>query len=236
MVEGKGLDAEVSPNYTHLLMASNDHWVVPAGADERRFFIVDVGEERKQDIPYFRKLMRGMVQEGGQENLLHHLMTLDLEDYEVRQVPQTDALREQKLLTLGGEEQWWLEKLMDGRITRGATEWQTSVQKDRLQADYLRYAEEQRLFRRASPTVLGRFLARMLPKGWPRSVQRMTDVERDDGHGHSNVTRERAYWYDIPTLDVCRKMWDQKYGGPFDWPDETEEDNAPAPGAKRDPY
>lgn len=222
MVEGKGLDAEVSPNYVHLLMASNDHWVVPAGADERRFFILDVGEERKQDIPYFRQLTKTM-REGGQENLLHYLMTLDLDDFEVRIVPQTDALREQKMLSLNGEEQWWLERLMDGRITRGSPGWQMSVQKDRLQSDYLRYAEDQRLFRRASPTVLGKFLNRHLPKTWPRSVQRMTDVERDDGHGHSRVVRERAYWYDFPSLDVCRKAWDKKYGGPFDWP-EVEED------------
>jgi hypothetical protein len=233
MVEGKGLDAEVSPNYTHLMMASNDHWVVPAGADERRFFIIDVGEERKQDIPYFRSLMKGLAA-GGSENLLHYLMTLDLEDYEVRVVPQTDALREQKLLTLGGEEQWWLERLMDGRTTRGCHDWQTSVQKDHLQRDYLRFAEDQRFMRRASPTVLGRFLTRQLPKTWPRSVQRMTDVERDDGQGHTQVTRERCYWYDLPTLDVCRKAWDQRYGGPFDWPsDDIEADPAPRKG---EPY
>jgi hypothetical protein len=235
IVEGKGVDAEPSPNFVHLLMASNDHWVVPAGADERRYYILDVGEERKQDAAYFRDLYRQM-DEGGREALLHYLMTLDLEGYEVRHVPQTDALREQKMLSLNGEEQWWLERLMDGRTTRGAPGWQSSVQKDRLQSDYLAYAESQRHFRRVSPTVLGRFLVRQLPASWPRSMQRMTDVERDDGRGHVEVVRERAYWYELPSLEICRNSWDKKYGGPFDWP-EVEEDLPPTvQGKLSDPY
>ena len=36
IVEGKGVDAEPSPNYVHLMMASNSDWVVPSGPDERR--------------------------------------------------------------------------------------------------------------------------------------------------------------------------------------------------------
>lgn len=235
MVEGKGVDAEASPNYTHLLMASNDHWVVPAGADERRYFIVDVGEERKQDAVYFRDLWAKM-NAGGLESLLHYLMTLDISNFEVRMVPQTEALREQKLLSLGPEEQWWLERLMDGRTTRGASDWQREVQKEHLQRDYLRYAEEQRFMRRSSPTVLGRFLARILGKGWPKSTQRMTDVEVDDGRGHSTVKRERVYWYDLPSLEECRKLWDKKYGGPFDWPSDVADDPSVQTHLPDDPY
>jgi hypothetical protein len=48
IVEGKGLDAEVSPNYVHLIMASNDQWVVPAGADERRYYILTWGRGRSR--------------------------------------------------------------------------------------------------------------------------------------------------------------------------------------------
>jgi hypothetical protein len=217
IVEGKGVDAEPSPNFVHLLMASNDHWVVPAGADERRYYILDVGEEKKQDTAYFRALYRSM-DEGGREALLHYLMTLDLSNFEVRTVPNTEALQEQKLLSLSGEEQWWLERLMDGRTSAGAREWQESVQKEHLQRDYLRYAEDQRLFRRVSPTVLGRLLGRYLPPGWPKSVQRVTELERDDGRGGSTWEKARCYWYDLPALDVCRAAWDKKFGGKTMWP------------------
>lgn len=234
VVESKGVDAEAGPNFTHLMMASNDTWVVPAGSDERRYLVVDVGEDKKQNLDYFRKLARQM-DEGGREALLHYLMTLDLTDFEVRSVPNTEALQEQKLLSLSGEEQWWMEKLMDGRITSGALGWQDTVQKDHLQRDYLLYADSQRLFRRASPTVLGRLLARLMPKPWPKSNQRVTDVERDDGRGGVTWERTRVYWYDIPNLETCRASWDKKFGGRTRWP-EVEEDEGQLVRDVSDPY
>lgn len=125
---------------------------------------------------------------------------------------------------------------MDGRITRGAPDWQIEVQKEHLQRDYLRFAEDQRLMRRASPTVLGRFLARQLPKTWPRSTQRMTDVEKDVGTGGVKWARERAYWYEFPPLEACRAAWDKKYGGPFDWPKDEAETERQSGDKDGDPY
>ena len=34
-------------------MASNDLHVIPAGGDERRFFVVDVGDGKKENHAYF---------------------------------------------------------------------------------------------------------------------------------------------------------------------------------------
>ena len=36
-IERKGQDTETVPNMLHILMASNNQWIVPAGLDERRF-------------------------------------------------------------------------------------------------------------------------------------------------------------------------------------------------------
>lgn len=108
VVEGKGVDAEISPNYLHLLMASNSEWVVPAGPEERRFFVLDVGDDRMQDKEYFRALREGL-DAGGSENLLHFLMTYDLSNYEVRAVPKTKALEEQKAHSLGAFERELME-------------------------------------------------------------------------------------------------------------------------------
>lgn len=115
IVEGKGVDAEVASNYVHLIMASNEGWVVPAGADERRYFVLDVGEGKKQNKAYFRALHQAM-NEGGREALLHFLMTYDLSDFEVRDVPQTEALRDQKQQSLSPQEEWWLDVLQSGVI------------------------------------------------------------------------------------------------------------------------
>lgn len=81
VVEGKGIDAEAAPNFTHIILASNANWVVPAGADERRFLVLEVSARRMQRKRYFRRIVESM-DAGGRENLLHFLMTYDLAGFQ----------------------------------------------------------------------------------------------------------------------------------------------------------
>lgn len=239
VVEGKGIDAEIGLNTTHLIVGGNKAWLVPAGHDERRFLVLDVAEEKKQDLAYFKAVTKAL-KNGGRESLLHFLLTYELDEFEVRAVPKTAALGDQKVMSLTPEEQWWLERLMDGRTLSTSPDWQTSVLKDRVTADYLRYAESQRIMRRAAPVVLGKFLSSIMPKDdtgkplWPKSFQRTTEVEKDDGKGHTHVVRERAYWYDIPDLEACRTSWNAHYGGSFTWP--IEEVDRMVEWKEGDPY
>ena len=53
MIEPKGVDSFPMPNRLKILMASNNDWVVPASADERRYFVLDVPDTRKGDKAYF---------------------------------------------------------------------------------------------------------------------------------------------------------------------------------------
>jgi hypothetical protein len=75
--------------------------VVPAGVDERRFFALEVGDGKKQDKPYFRDIQKDL-EAGGYANLLHHLLNLDIKNFEVRDVPPTPFLDDQKARTLRG--------------------------------------------------------------------------------------------------------------------------------------
>ena len=59
-IERKGLDVIAARNCLHIVIASNSDWVVPAGPDERRFFVLDVASERKQDPAYFDPLYAEM--------------------------------------------------------------------------------------------------------------------------------------------------------------------------------
>ncbi len=121
VVEGKGVDAEISPNFLHVLMASNSDWVVPAGEFERRFFVLDMGNDHRQDRDYFRSLREGL-DAGGMENLLHYLLTYDLSDYEVRAVPSTKALEEQKAYSLGPFERELVECAQLGTFPQSVSE------------------------------------------------------------------------------------------------------------------
>lgn len=225
MIEGKGVDAEAAPNFVHLMMASNSDWVVPAGGDERRFFVLDVGDEKIQDKTYFKSI-RKELDNGGREAFLHLLMTRDLSEFDVRHFPKTAALQEQKVLSMSPEEQWWFEKLMDGRLLNDG--WQGDLTKADLHRDYLNYAERQKIMRRASPTALGKFLKRALPGHYPRAFQRMAEVEEQNSFGSSSWRKVKAWFYEMPNLERARAHWDERFGGPYTWPEDEVEGEAAA--------
>lgn len=233
MIEGKGVDAEAAPNFVHLMMASNSEWVVPAGADERRFFVLDVGDAKMQDKGYFKAIQK-QLDNGGREAFLHLLMTRDLTDFDVRHFPKTAALQEQKVLSMTPEEQWWFEKLMDGRLLDDG--WQGEVTKAALHRDYLAYAERQKIMRRASPTALGKFLKRAMPGHYPRPFQQMAEVSEQDSYGQERYRKVKAWFYEMPNLELSRKHWDDRFGGPYTWPEDELEVGEAASRSVREPF
>jgi hypothetical protein len=95
LIEPKGVDAFTAPNRIRLIIASNADWVIPAGAEARRFFALDVSEARRQDRDYFRAITE-QLNSGGREALLFELRYRDLRGFDVGDVPHTAALAEQK--------------------------------------------------------------------------------------------------------------------------------------------
>jgi hypothetical protein len=147
-IEPKGQNVILCRNRLHIIMASNEDWVVPAGLDERRYFMLDVGEERKQDLAYFAGIMEQM-DNGGCAALLHELLNHDVSKFQVRKVPDTDALDDQKKRSLKTEVAWLHEVLARGYVYRsklGLTDefnrWIEWVSTDLLHASYLDYANQ----------------------------------------------------------------------------------------------
>ena len=114
-IERKGVDAYTAPNYTRILFTSNEEFVVPASLDERRFAVFDVGNSRKQDSEYFAAL-DNWYNSGGAEALLHYLRNFNLTNINLRLVPQTDALTDQKLEALDNVTEWLYNCLQNGEI------------------------------------------------------------------------------------------------------------------------
>ena len=224
IVEGKGIDAEVAANYVHLIMASNDDWVVPAGADERRYFVLDVGEERKQDTAYFRAIHKAM-NEGGREALLHYLLTYDLSAFEVRKVPQTDALLKQKELSLTPESEWLLGVIEMGEIPGRWIETtndpfrrvRPSRDDGRLKGLFTLMREGNPKLRAASDKKLGGFLRK-----WG-----FTD------HKHSSGRSWRGWMF--PELRDLRQKWTAQFGR-RNWETDDWWIGETEPGQGEDPY
>jgi hypothetical protein len=101
LIELKGTDSFQAPNRMKIILSSNSDWVVPAGKDARRFFVLDVSEAKKQDTEYFGAIVTQM-ESGGREAYLDDLLHRDLSGFNVRDVPQTAALAQQKMHTRRG--------------------------------------------------------------------------------------------------------------------------------------
>lgn len=208
-IEAKGVDVESAPNYVHLIMASNEDHVVPATGDERRYLVLDVGTDAQQQSSYFRAIAR-QLDAGGREALLHMLLTHDISSFEVRDVPQTDALKEQKDLSLLPVQDWWLNKLRDGVLFPNDSEWPADVRKEQLVGDYQDHTRRWQVSSRGNLTALGKFLQKMCPR--LSIIQRLARWKEHTEDGYTRDREGRAYFWVLPSLDVCRARWDEVHG------------------------
>ena len=71
-----GLRRQV-PNHLHTMITTNHEWAVSAGEGARRYFVVEVSDEKAQDPTWFDPLRRDLG-EGGLAEFLHLLLNLQL--------------------------------------------------------------------------------------------------------------------------------------------------------------
>jgi hypothetical protein len=112
-VELKGVDLFMMPNFTRFLMCSNESWVVPAGADARRWFVTDVGSDKKGDRAYFDAMIAEMNY-GGREAWARELMEWPIDDGVLRNPPDTWEMSKQRLQSFSAPEQFFIDLLAEG--------------------------------------------------------------------------------------------------------------------------
>jgi hypothetical protein len=110
IIEMKGKDVFEVRSYLRLMLATNSEWAAPVSLTDRRYFVLNVANSRKNDHDFFKQLIYEQ-NNGGSESLLKVLMDFDLSDFEVRSIPETPARLDQKFLSMEPIEKWWLEIL-----------------------------------------------------------------------------------------------------------------------------
>ncbi|WP_154664678.1 DUF5906 domain-containing protein [Gemmobacter nectariphilus] len=212
MIEGKGRDAYQSPNHLHIVMSSNEDWVVPASIDERRFAAFAVSDARKGQRGYFTDLVAEM-DGGGLAAMLHDLLGLDLGEWHPRwNIPQTDELMAQKLASVSGPAAVALELLMRGEtplVEREDGRWPTIRDGERVfipTSDLASWAAARRLVPEVRPGLterLGHELSRAAGPG--AEAKRETVARR----------QVRGWW--LPALPEARRLWAGSHGLAVDW-------------------
>lgn len=200
-VEEKFEKAQMAKNYVHLIMASNSEHVVPADLDERRFLVLKVSNDQKQNPDYFEAIQKEM-DDGGYAALLQFLLSVDLSGYIVQNVPKTEALVRQKIISMDDTQKFVYEYLNDPR------EYQEIVGVKEFFAKYISYCDDQKTRGdRKTKTELQMSMQKMFPGDYPRISRR-----RIDGRDSSP-----KMCYEFPPLSEARKSFDKLHHGPFPW-------------------
>ncbi len=203
-IERKGFDLQSVRNLLHIVIASNNDWVIPASMDERRYCVLNVSDRYIGDLNYFKALATE-ADNGGLGALLYYLQNKDISDFDVRDIPKTQGLTDQKLQSLDAVMTWWYQKLCDGVLLDGYA-WNEAVPSDTLYKSYVNAAQQQGVHRRSGETAFGLALRKALPKGWPKKSRQKAV------HEPERIKSERVSHYEFPSLTICRKRFSEVLG------------------------
>lgn len=226
-IEVKGGAIFQATNMLHLMMASNEKWVVPMIAGERRVAAFDVLDSFKGDYYYFR-LITDELEQGGYAAMLDELLHYDLNGYEVRNVPETGVLCEQREFTLSPVQAWWREVLERGYVYRSQMGledklhvWHSDVSTELLYASYCQYVQQRHERFEQRSTVL-RFLIDDL-KYAKKRVRNLITGERMTKQGPEVVRNFCPQTLRIGTLPQARELFAALMNiESWDWPEPEE--------------
>lgn len=205
-MERKGIDIVQVRNCAHVLMASNDDWVVPAGEHERRFCVIDVSSHRRGDIPYFGAI-RAQMAAGGLAAMLHELQTRDISAFDVYDFPHTAAEVDQQLATMDGKNGWLRDALLHGWVA--GAEWSEHgalVSKSAAYDDYVRHSQAQREYRPEKREAFWKYLRKVMGEvGAVITTSQTHGGERSAG---------------LPPLSQAREAFERMLGRKLSWSDD----------------
>jgi hypothetical protein len=233
-VEHKGINSYKTRNLLRLFILGNDEHIIRAGIEARRFFVSECGSDNIRDGEYFSAIKK-QLEDGGYAALLHHLLHVDLTGFDVRAVPETAELREQKAYSLTGAKDLIVQLAMSGLIPGGdVREQDTDVYDgngvefvdavgvnlstiDQLYDHNRKKVREDRGAVEINLAAIVEWANKKKPAEWGRiNFQQLRDVLGVKGLGLASVQRRIGpdhkvcrYWL-LPPLPEFRKLIDEK--------------------------
>jgi len=146
LIEGKGKDRITVRNFKHVILSSNEDWPVHLDPDDRRFLVIQVSEQRKEDHEYF-KAMQEQLNNKGYEALLYDLLHEDLTDFNPRRMPSSADSFSIKMRSADSPHRYIYETLCEEGFSIGMDTlnsdpvWQPMISKEAVYKDYVAWCE-----------------------------------------------------------------------------------------------
>lgn len=218
-VEDKFFRAWTAPSHLRIIMTSNNDQVVRADGSDRRYAVFEVTNPYQNDPDARRRYFGQMVEQmetGGYEAMLGELLTRDISAWNPEAIPETEALKRQKLLNVSNDPvtAWYLSRLEDGidilsgETSHGAYEWSQRdtvwVPVRAVLADYAEFAK--RHGHRGDDRRLKNKLARYMPIGFESKAKPENAL----------INGKQVKSYPFPPLQEARRLFAEMSGFTFD--------------------
>ena len=196
--ERKGVDAIIYKNMIHMFIASNSEWVIPAGRNSRRWFVLDVPPTKMGDHSYFSSIQDEM-ENGGKGAFLQQMLNRPVTS-NLRVAPETAALETQRSLsaTYPTAVMWWSRCILREKIDtpderefdpeNANTSWPSIVSKDGFYTEYEMWC----VARKEYPVHYNMFCMEMKTLGVLQT--------------RPTINKKRVRVFTIPPLDESREI------------------------------
>ena len=234
-IEAKYINALEVPNCLHIMMASNEEWVVPADLRSRRFFVLNVPDTYVDNYAYFEAI-RKQLDAGGYAAMLHELLNRDITAFNVRNIPNTEGLEQQRHLSLDTLHAWWLDCLERGYVFKsklGLEEvfgvWdEGSCSTELLLASYREFAKDRNERRPANRVQLGKFMVKMgrIASRRRGGIVGEHRIAKKDATGREAepFTKPNPSGYRLGDLSLARAAFEEKTKIVIEWDGGTVDD------------
>lgn len=222
-IEGKGLDQVTVPNKIHVMMASNEEWVVPVGPFERRYVVSNANNKWLGKTAKW-KALREELDNGGYRRMLFDLLRRPLGDFHPRMIVRNTALAEQHLHSMPPIQTFLFNAVHDG-VWPGATvdpaaNWSADPIQfpvDDAKAEFDMWAKAQGITPgnsgRANKAEFEKQILATLP-GAKVVHRKVPDDVAPSIRRHSDG---RLFCFELPPLSDCRAAFDALLKAPQAW-------------------
>lgn len=195
-IEPKGIDVITVDKFYRVMLIDNSEWLVNASKDERRYLVLQVNPQQAQNPEYFGEVMhQGKPRQEVCADVFGVLSSI-IHDVDMTRAYETEALMDQKQLSMNSIEQWLYEALdKDSGVSLTGCKginFDIRLKKAEVHNGYLSWYDDSRLLtkdRYSNPRVFGRKFTKILSDGNKKIL---------DGNNHGyliNIDLARAHFY-----------------------------------------
>lgn len=192
-------------NRIRVILTTNHEWAIPAGEEARRWFVIEAASEMIGKYHYFDTLYSDL-ENGGYEQFLDFLLSINLDSWHPRAVPKTLELAQQQLLSAQPVERWLMACADSGKIPRrlGSDWWHLDLGKDHATINlYQAFCDWQNSARDRvlSQVAFGVSMTKILGKNHRLPTRSETDQTRPMGYNIPNAEILRDKVFDTLGID-----------------------------------